>query len=285
MNIGIRAHDLPKQTLNSLVDNLSARRLNTVQLALGKSFDLIPEVGFITPGLASHIHKAFSERGLRISVLGCYVNIIHPDQQEREQALALFKEHLKYARDFGCSIVGTETGNVNAEIMYTEDNFTEAAFSEMVKSVRELVVEAEKFGVIVGIEPGVNHPLHSVDKVRRLVDAIPSNNLQIIFDPVNLLTSDNYHDQQEILSSAISEWGDKVAVIHAKDFIIDNGRLVFVPLGKGWLDYQLVFDQLITKKPYIDIIMDEIQADDIEASFAFIQSLSNVGPHISNHPR
>lgn len=282
MNIGIRAHDLPKHSLNNLVDDLSTRHLNTVQLALGKSFNLTPEAGFITPGLANHIQQAFTEKGLRIAVLGCYVNIIHPDQQERKQALALFKEHLKYARDFGCSIVGTETGNVNAEIVYTEENFTEAAFREMLESVRELVLEAEKFGVIVGIEPGVNHPLHSADKVRRLVEAVPSNNLQIIFDPVNLLTSDNYRDQQEILSSAIAEWGDKVAVVHAKDFIIDNGRMVFVPLGKGWLDYQLVYDQLIDKKPYIDIIMDEIQADDIEASLTFIQSLSKGGPAISN---
>ncbi|UYG00774.1 sugar phosphate isomerase/epimerase family protein [Halomonas sp. GD1P12] len=285
MNIGIRAHDLPKQTLSDLVSDLSSRQINTVQLALGKSFDLTPETGFITPGLANHIQTAFSKKGLRISVLGCYVNIIHPDQQKRQRALTLFKEHLKYARDFGCSIVGTETGNVNAEIVYTEENFTEKAFADMVESVKELVLEAENFGVIVGIEPGVNHPLHSVDKVRRLVNAVPSNNLQIIFDPVNLLTSDNYHNQREILSSAISEWGDKVAVIHAKDFVVEDDRLKFAPLGKGLLDYQLIFEQLIDKKPYIDIIMDEIHAKDIEASLAFIESLGNVGSTISNQPR
>lgn len=282
MNIGIRAHDLPKQPLNDLVDNLSARHLNAVQLALGKSFDLIPESGFITPGLANHIQKTFISNGLRIAVLGCYVNIIHPDQQERNQALALFKEHLKYAKDFGCSIVGTETGNVHSEIVYTEDNFTEAAFREMLESVRELVLEAEKFGVIVGIEPGVNHPLHSAEKVHRLVESIQSNNLQIIFDPVNLLTSDNYHDQHNILSNAINWWGDKVAVIHAKDFIIENGRLVFVPLGQGWLDYQLVFDQLIDRKPYIDIIMDEIQEEDIKNSLQFIKSFDKKNSIISN---
>lgn len=282
MNIGIRAHDLPKQPLNYLVDNLSARHLNAVQLALGKSFDLTPEPGFITPGLANHIQKKFIGNGLRIAVLGCYVNIIHPDQHERKQALALFKEHLKYAKDFGCSIVGTETGNVHSEIIYTEDNFTEAAFHEMLESVRELVLEAEKFGVIVGIEPGVNHPLHSAEKVHRLVHSIQSNNLQIIFDPVNLLTSDNYHDQHNILSNAINWWGDKIAVIHAKDFIIENGHLVFVPLGQGWLDYQLVFDQLIDKKPLIDIIMDEIQEEDIESSLQFIKSFDKHNSIISN---
>ncbi|MCS2608646.1 sugar phosphate isomerase/epimerase family protein [Halomonas dongshanensis] len=284
MNIGIRAHDLPKQPLDELGDTLSMRQLNIIQLALGKSFDLTPEPGFITPGLANHIRRSFSDKEVRIAVLGCYVNIIHPDRQQRKQALSLFKEHLKYARDFGCSIVGTETGNVNAEIVYTEENFTESAFSEMVESVQELVQEAEKFGVIVGIEPGINHPLHSADKVRRLVEAVPSNNLQIIFDPVNLLTSDNYRDQQAILETAIHQWGDKVAVLHAKDFIVEDGKLVFVPLGQGWLDYQLVFDQLIDKKPYIDIIMDEIDAEDIEAGFTFIRSLVKSSPIISNRP-
>lgn len=275
MKLGIRAHDLPKMPLEDLVKDLSQRNLNAVQLALNKSFDFTTAPGFLSPGLAHHIGTAFRQANIQIAVLGCYVNIIHPDRQERRQALAQFKEHLRYARDFGCSIVGTETGNIHAEIVYTDENFSEAPFLDMVESVRELVAEAEKCGVIVGIEPGVNHPLHTPKKVTRMLEMVNSNNLQIIFDPVNFLTSDNYLQQQDILQEAISSWGDRVAVVHAKDFRVEDGNLIFVPLGKGWLNYELVFEQLIARKPHINMIMDEINKDDIEDSMRYLTGIKN----------
>ncbi|PCF93813.1 sugar phosphate isomerase/epimerase family protein [Vreelandella nigrificans] len=273
MNIGIRAHDLPKQSLESLVNDISQRDLNSVQLAISKSFEIQAEAGFLTPGLATHICSAFRQANIQIAVLGCYVNIIHPDINERRKGLERFKEHLRYARDFGCSIVGTETGNINADIIYTEENFSEAPFQAMVESVKELVTEAENFGIIVGVEPGVNHPLHSPEKVRRLLEEINSNNLQIIFDPVNFLTSENYLDQNQILQQAIDSWGDRVAVLHAKDFIVEDGNLSFVPLGTGWLNYELIFEKLISRKPYINIIMDEIHQNDIKEGLDFIRGL------------
>ncbi|MBT2785203.1 MULTISPECIES: sugar phosphate isomerase/epimerase [unclassified Halomonas] len=275
MNIGIRAHDLPMQSLENLVNDLSYRNLNTVQLALNKSFNIKTEPGFLTPGLANHISNAFRQANIQIAVLGCYVNIIHPDINQRRQALERFKEHLRYVRDFGCSIVGTETGSINVDIIYTEENFAEAPFLAMVESVKELVAEAEKFGVIVGIEPGVNHPLHSPEKVSRLLTEVNSNNLQIIFDPVNFLTSDNYLDQNNILQEAIDSWGDRVAVLHAKDFIVEKGSLRFVPLGQGWMDYDHIFEKLVSRKPHMNIIMDEIDQDDIERSSGFIKKLNN----------
>ncbi len=51
--------------------------------------------------------------------------MIHPDCHVRRKELERFKEHIRFARDFGCSIVGTETGNVNPDIVYTEENFKE----------------------------------------------------------------------------------------------------------------------------------------------------------------
>ncbi|MCP1312848.1 MULTISPECIES: hypothetical protein [unclassified Halomonas] len=94
--------------------------------------------------------------------------------------------------------------------MYTEDNFNESAFSKVLESVQELLQKAGKLGVLLGIESGVSLPLHSADKAHRLVKAAPSNGLQIIFNSVNLLTSDNYHDQQVILETAIHQWGVKM---------------------------------------------------------------------------
>lgn len=272
MNIGIRAHDIENRPLEELVREIAGKGLTSVQLALSKSFDIInTELGSLSPGLARYIGNEFSNQHVQIAVLGCYFNMIHPDLVERRKGIERFKEHIRFARDFGCSIVATETGNVNADIIYTEDNFKEEPFLEVVESVRELVQEAEKFGVIVGIEAGVNHPIYSPSVMKRLLDTIPSNNLQVILDPVNLLTIDTYENQDEIFQEAMELFGDRVVVLHAKDFIIKNNQLTTTAVGKGLLNYDFILKQIKEKKPYINILLEETKEPYINESVAFLK--------------
>ncbi|MFC0270389.1 sugar phosphate isomerase/epimerase family protein [Metabacillus herbersteinensis] len=272
VNLGIRAHDIENRPLEELVNEISFKGLTSVQLALSKSFPTIsPEAGSLSPGLAYHIGSAFQRKGIQIAVLGCYINMIHPDKAERIKGLDRFKEHIRYARDFGCSIVGTETGNVNAEITFTVENFEEKPFFEVVESVKELVAEAEKFGVIVGIEAGVNHPIYSSKRMKRLLDSVDSNNLQVIFDPVNLLTVDTYNNQEEIFREAIELFGDRIVILHAKDFVVEDKTLKPVPVGKGLLDYDALLGLIKTRKPFINIVMEDTREPFIDESIAFLR--------------
>lgn len=276
MNLGIRAHDIPNLPLEELVQEVSKKGFTSVQLALAKS---LPEVntslGALSPGFAHDVGKTFKKHDIQIAVLGCYINMIHPDINERKQALERFKEHIRYARDFGCSIVGTETGNIHAEMRYTEDNFHEKPFLDVVESVRELVKEAEKFGVIVGIEAGVNHPLYNSKLVRRLLDMVDSNNLQIIFDPVNLLTAETYENQDKIIREAIELFGDRIAIVHAKDFIVEDGKLKFTAVGRGQLNYDLVMQLIKPIKPHINFLMESTTEPYIDESVKFIKEKYN----------
>ncbi|MFS0906248.1 sugar phosphate isomerase/epimerase family protein [Priestia aryabhattai] len=278
MNLGIRGHDIEKNCLEELVKEIERKGLKSVQLALNKSLDYInTDLGNLTPGLAHYVGSTFRKHGIQIAVLGCYINMIHPDKVERRKGLERFKEHVRYARDFGCSIVGTETGNVNAEIFYTTENFKEEPFQEVVESVRELVEEAEKFGVIVGIEAGVNHPIYSPKVMRRLLDDVNSNNLQVIFDPVNLLTIDNYTKQEEIFKEAFDLFGDKIVILHAKDFIVEGDMLKPAAVGKGLLDYDLVMTLIKEKKPFINVLMEDTQEPFINESVNFLREKYNQG--------
>ncbi|WP_312094671.1 sugar phosphate isomerase/epimerase family protein [Niallia sp.] len=273
-NIGIRAHDVENLPLEQLVTEIASKEVSAVQLALSKSFkEINREVGCLTPSLAHNIGVAFQKGAIQIAVLGCYINMIHPNLKERRKELDLFKEHIRYCRDLGCSLVGTETGNVNAEIVYTEENFKEEPFLEVVESVRELVKEAEKFGVMVAIEGGINHPIHSPKRMKRLLDEVKSNNLQVIFDPANYLTIDNYQKQVEIFQEAFDLFGDQIVIIHAKDFIIDNKKIKFVPVGHGMLDYEAIFRLIKGKKPFINIILEETKDPYIKESIQYLNRL------------
>lgn len=273
MNLGIRAHDINSFNPEEIAQIIADKGLSAVQLALKKSFpNFNIENGSLSPGLANYIGKEFQKRNIQIAVLGCYINIIHPNLSQRKKLLDYFKEHIRYARDFGCSIVGTETGNVHEKMGYTVDNFQEKPFLEVIDSVKELVNEAEKFGVIVGIEAGINHPVYTPKLMKRLLEAVDSNNLQVIFDPVNFLTEETYLNQEKIFQDAIDLFGDRICIVHCKDFEIVDGKLQVVPVGRGRLNYDFLMKLIKSKKPYINFLMEDTKEPFIDDSITYLKS-------------
>lgn len=278
INLGIRAHDIEASSLEELVEVVSEKGFSCVQLALNKSFkDFNTQFGSFSPGFAKSIGNAFKQKNIQISVLGCYINMIHSNRNVRKKELERFKEHIRFARDFGCSIVGTETGSVKATMGYSEDNFREEAFLDVVESVRELVTEAERFGVMVGIEGGVNHPIYSPKVMKRLLDSTNSNNVQVIFDPVNYLTIDNYLKQEAVFHEAMNLFGERIVILHAKDFVIENNGVKTVPVGKGLLNYQALFALLKEKKPFINVLMESTKEPYIDESMKFLKKVYQNG--------
>jgi L-ribulose-5-phosphate 3-epimerase len=272
MKLGIRAHDIEQDSLEGLAKEIGRKGFSYIQLALGKSLAyLYPSPGSLSSGLSQYIGKTFGEAGVQIAVLGCYVNLIHPDMSERQRGLEKFKEHIRYARDFGCRIVGTETGSVLPEMGYTERNFEEKPFLDAVESVAELAREAEKFDVIVGVEAGVNHPVHSAKRLKRLLELVDSNNVQVIFDPANLITIENYQRQDDLLEESIGLLGEWISIFHAKDFVIEDDQVKIVPSGQGLLNYDKISSLLRERQPYIEILMEGTREPDIDASAEFLR--------------
>ncbi|MEK5080243.1 sugar phosphate isomerase/epimerase family protein [Solibacillus sp. FSL W7-1436] len=270
-NLGIRAHDLEAENLQELAGNVAQRGFSAVQLALAKSItEFTTSTGSLSPGYGHYVKSLFQQHDVRIAVLGCYINMIHPDLAERQRQLDRFKEHIRFARDFGCSIVGTETGSVIPSLGYSEDNFTDEAYTEVVKSVQELVEEAEKFGVIVGIEGGINHPIHTPMRMKRLLEDVPSPNLQVIYDPANFMSLENVHDQHRVIDEAFELFGDRIVIVHAKDFIVDNGEIVMVPVGTGQLDYKYLAERLKKEKPFLNILLENTRDPHIADSIRYI---------------
>jgi len=258
MRIGARAHDFGKLPPEELASRIAARGFCCTQLALNKAIqglDLKP--GDLNPGLAFEIGSAFHRHGVQIAVLGCYINPLFPDHEKRKELLGWFKEHLRFARDFGCGIVALETGSYHPDYLSHPENGTEAAFQESLASLAELVDEAEKFGVIVGIEGVCNHAVCTPEKMRRMLDSLASPNVQVVFDPVNLLSFENYQQQQRVVEESLQLFGERIVIIHAKDFKVENNSLTTVPPGKGEFQYGPLLKHLSERKPGISILCEE----------------------------
>ena len=272
MRLGVRAHDFGKLPVEELAERIAGKGFSCVQLAPPKAitgFD--PDLGRLSPGFACHVKEAFQRHHLQIAVLGCYINLADPDVRQRQRQLDRFKEYLRHARDFGCSVVGTETGSVNPDFSFHPANRSEEAFQIVLGSVRELVEEAERFGVGVGIEGVERYVISDPPRIRRLIDGIGSNNLQIIFDPVNLLSVENYRRQDAIIKESFELFGDRIAILHAKDFVVDGGSLRSVLSGRGMLHYGLLTDLIKARKPDISILMEDTDPETVEDGVRFLR--------------
>ena len=131
LRIGVRPTTSGKLPADELARRIADSGLTCVQLAVNKAIagaDLKPGRGDLNPGLAWHIGEAFSRHRLQIAVLGCYINLSHPDPAARAPLLSYFKEHLRYARDFGCGIVATETGSLNPDWSFHPENRGDRGF-------------------------------------------------------------------------------------------------------------------------------------------------------------
>lgn len=275
MRIGVRCHDVIHSNLEELSENIQEKSLKSVHLALQKvktGFDM--KNAHITPGMAKHVRDTFAKHDISIDILGCYVNLAHPDDFELNKLLNKFKEHIRFARDFGCSLIGTETGALNKEYMYGPENNTEEAFLRTLNSVKELVKEAEKFGVIVAIEGVARHVINTPERMKRILDSIDSNNLQVIFDPTNYMTADNYKNQDEmIIKKSFELFGDRIVAIHAKDFICEGNEIKSAPIGKGVLNYELLLSLAKENNPYIDIFLEETKPENIDDSIKYVTKI------------
>jgi L-ribulose-5-phosphate 3-epimerase len=278
IRIGIRAHDFGKLPADELARRIAAKGLCCVQLAVNKAIagmDLTPGRGDLNPGIAWEIGRAFARHNVQIAVLGCYINLSHPDPAARAPLVAYFKEHLRYARDFGCGIVATETGSLNADWSFHPDNRSEHAYRALVPVVADLVAEAEHHGAIFGIEGVTSHVLNSPQRIRRLLDDVKSNNLQVVFDPVNLLSLDNYRDQDRILQESFDLFGDRIAIIHAKDFAVEGNTMKQLRTGGGGIGqfhYPPFLAWLQSHKPGISILLEEASEPTAEECVHYLRS-------------
>ena len=274
MRIGIRAHDMEYAPLEQLIPNIHNMGFHCMHIALSKSIkEFKPEIETMTPGLAMYMKELCIENKVDVAVLGCYLNLGNPDPKQLANIVEKYKAHIRFASVLGCAVVGTETGAVNTEYKFDPANHSEEALEIFIKNLRPVIAYAEKFGVIFAIEPVYKHIVYTIERAKKVLDAINSPNLQIIFDPVNVLSVDNIKDQDEIIKNAFDLLGKDIAIIHAKDFVVQNNELISVAAGTGGLNYPLLLKLVKQHKPYVHVTLEDTIPSNAIAAREFMEKI------------
>lgn len=274
MQLGIRLHDIKKAPLEERLSIAHEQGFACGHLALSKVISEYPvDDGALTPGYALYLKKLFAKNELDIAVLGCYLNLANPNPESLDKIRKRYLTHIRFASLLDVGVVGTETGAVNEEYKFEERNHSEEALDIFIHNVRPVVEYAEKMGVIFAIEPVYKHIVCNPKRARRVLDEINSPNLQIIFDPVNLLDISNYKNRDEIIGEAMELLGDDIAMIHIKDFVVEDGKLVSVAAGTGEMDYTKIMKFIRERKPYVHVTLENTVPENAVAAREYIQNL------------
>ena len=259
MKKGIRAHDVGAKGIENICQWCENNDVSYLQLVLEKSFD-----DFSFGNFSEEYAKSLKSKlkNTKIAVLGSYINPSNPDDEGLSKDIEKFKEKIRYASVLEPIVVGTETGPYKEGLTNSEE-----AYQRVLKTMKEVVKEAEKYGVFVGIEGVHCFVINTPQKMRRLIDDLNSDNTRVIFDPVNYLNIDNYTEQDKMINDVFELLSDKLCAVHAKDFVVENGRLKGVIPGEGMLNYELIIRNLKVHNLDIPIISEEI--DDQKAVVGF----------------
>ncbi len=221
MNIGIRLHDTAPGSLEERLGFARAQGFSCAHLALSKvvdGFKMDDAPDRLDGDMAGRVKRAFAENKLECAVLGCYLKLATTDGEALARTQAVYRAHLRFARMMGAGVVGTETPLAPGVKL---DSDGPEALELFIRCVEPLARCAEEEGAILAIEPVACHVVNTPLRMEQVLDALKSDHVRVILDAVNLLTRDNHTDADAIVEEAIRRFGDRVSVLHMKDYTVD----------------------------------------------------------------
>lgn len=262
LQLGIRLHDVEQKPIEQMLETVCRQGLTCCHLALSKSFPDTPcTPAALTPGYANYLRRIFVQCGVDIAILGNYLNLLHPEEEYIRYAHEMYFAHIRFASLLGCTMVATETGAPNAEYAFCPECRDERTLMRFIERLRPVVRCAEQFGVIVAIEPVVRHSIWNPKACRRVLDEIGSHNLQILFDPVNLLDITNVDHCNELFQEMFELVGAEITAVHLKDYVhSEDGRqltTIGIGAGLGEMDYSGIMRYLKKEKPHIFATLED----------------------------
>lgn len=267
---GIRLHDTAAGTLEERLQAARQQGFTCAHVALTK-LGVPGKPENLTPGYAAKLRRTFAEAGMDIAVLGCYLNLGNPDPAKLREIQNTYAANLRFARLLGAGVVGTETGAPNTDYHYDKEAcHSEVALEHFIDNLRPVVRNAERAGVILAIEPVYKHIVWNPRRARVVLDTIDSPNLQIIFDPVNLLHPDNLDHRDEVIEEAIDLLGKDIAVLHLKDYVVKDGVMTSVAAGTGEMDYSRILRFAVEHKPWIHATLEDTKPENAAAARAYL---------------
>lgn len=235
----------------------------------GKSMD--PQT--VSESTLKRYRKAFEKEGIRIVSIGSYGRFISPDREEARTVIENTKAWIRLAPVLGTNLVVTEIGSKHPTHNWTDtpENASQETWNEIIEVYRELTDYAAQYNVQVGIEPHFAQPLKGREELRRILDDVGADNLKIVFDAANSVTSENAGELEKEIELFYEQLGDSIVLAHAKDALIKDEETVFTHAGDGILPYRKYMHVLKEHKYQEPVILEWLDESQVAATLLYLK--------------
>ena len=243
MNIGIRLHDTAQGTLRERLAFAREQGFTCMHLAVSKTvpgFSMADSPALLAGEAGEAVEEAVNGGGVPCAVLGCYMQLATADGEALARTQAAYFAHLRFAGRIGAAVVGTETPPAK-DLRFAEPVWeSEDALRLFIRCLEPVVRRAEEEGAVLAIEPVFRHIVSTPERAERVLDAVRSDHLRIILDAVNLLSPEGTQQAGAVIEDAIRRLGDRVSVLHMKDYRLIPGEPVpeSIACGTGSMRYE-----------------------------------------------
>ena len=272
MEIGIRLHDTIEGTLEERLAFARKQGFTCAHLALSKA---IPNFAMqdapvrLTEEFADTVRNAFSRTGMRCVLLGCYLNLANPDEEERARTQDIYRAHLRFARMSGADAVGTETYAHPGSAYTPSAAQSEEAFQFFLESLKPVLETAEEENVPLAVEPVYHHIISTPERAERMLESLHSDALRIILDAVNLISPAQAESPTPVVEDAIRRLGSRVCLLHMKDYLPEGDPMKAVACGLGRMRYESLLR--FAKKQALPMTLENTVPENAEQARLFLE--------------
>jgi len=276
--IGIRLHDTAPGTLPERLRSARRQGFCCAHLALSKAVDGFkmseaPEK--LTEEFARAVKGDFAAADMECVLLGCYQQLTQKDGEALEKTREVYRAHLRFAKWMGARAVGTETP---AKGLSFSDGLAEEsgeAYQLFLRGLKPLLRCAEEEKVPLAVEPVFCDVISTPKRAKRLLEDAGSDYLRIILDGVNLLSGETADRQEEIIGEAIRLLGDRVCLLHLKDYRLIPGdrRLESIACGQGGMRYEKLL--AFAKETGLPMTLENTAPDNAENTRLYLERLAH----------
>ncbi len=285
LDLGFRAHDFCKfASAQDLAATAAIFRKNAcLHFAPYKALENSPKP--LTSEWAQQVKRTFDSNGIRVAILGCYINPVHPDLEKRESELKLFENGLEMAHLLGNPIVATETGSHDARNIRCEETWTDKNFSIFLNIIERLLTKAVNNNVTMAIEAVADkNTIDTPQRMIKVMQTFESPNLRVLFDAVNIMPINGVDNYETYYDEAVSMLAPYICAMHLKDFIwadrLDSYPFATgpvkkgtIPIGEGLMPWKTLFN--IYKKYHVDNVpmtLENFNPKTLKQSLEFIET-------------
>ena len=240
------------------------------------------DFGMTSKGAQATLYILENEAGMQISVSdfgATLTSVLVPDKDNNPVEVTLgYDDAAGYEAGLGNAFGASVGRNANRiagaviEINGTEYHLTKNDGENNLHSGLDFY-HGRLWKVADADDTHVTFEMDSPERMKRFLDDINSPNVEAILDPVNLISGKNYKNQEGVLEQAFALYGDRISMVHIKDFRMENGEPQFEHIGDGLFHYEPLLRWLKKEKPYITMLLENSNRERCHRDVAYLQKI------------